>query len=132
MLFVLAVMGGVTAALRLLYGLGATTALSDEIPWGFWKVLNMIAGVALATGRGGLGRRRLRRRGLGGRGLRRRRLCLVGPNGRQGAGDLVHDCPDDGARVLDRSFLATDEAQGIYENYGFIRATADELKPKPL
>jgi ABC-type molybdate transport system substrate-binding protein len=34
------------------------------------------------------------------------------------------------ARYL--SFLATDEAQGIYENYGFIRATADELKPKPL
>jgi len=49
-LFVLAVMGAVTATLRLIYGLGTTTALSDEIPWGLWKVLNMIAGVAVATG----------------------------------------------------------------------------------
>jgi Ni/Fe-hydrogenase subunit HybB-like protein len=49
-LFVLALLGLVAALLRLGTGLGATTALSDEIPWGLWKVLNMIAGVALATG----------------------------------------------------------------------------------
>ncbi len=30
------------------------------------------------------------------------------------------------------SYLATDEAQAIYEKYGFIRATADELELKPL
>lgn len=30
------------------------------------------------------------------------------------------------------SWLATDEAQGIYESYGFIPATAEELKLKPL
>jgi Ni/Fe-hydrogenase subunit HybB-like protein len=36
--------------LRLAFGLGASTALSDAIPWGLWKILNMVAGVALATG----------------------------------------------------------------------------------
>jgi ABC-type molybdate transport system substrate-binding protein len=30
------------------------------------------------------------------------------------------------------SYLATDAAQAIYEKYGFIRATADELELKPL
>jgi Ni/Fe-hydrogenase subunit HybB-like protein len=49
-LFVLACLGAVAAVLRLGAGLGATTGLSDEVPWGLWKVLNMIAGVALATG----------------------------------------------------------------------------------
>ena len=28
--------------------------------------------------------------------------------------------------------LATDEAQAIYEKYGFVRATAEELASKPL
>ena len=49
-LFVVALLGGVAAVIRLGVGLGDTTDLSDEIPWGFWKVLNMVAGVALATG----------------------------------------------------------------------------------
>jgi Ni/Fe-hydrogenase subunit HybB-like protein len=49
-LFVLAVLGAVAGLIRLATGLGATTSLSDEIPWGLWKVLNMVAGVALATG----------------------------------------------------------------------------------
>jgi ABC-type molybdate transport system substrate-binding protein len=30
------------------------------------------------------------------------------------------------------AYLATDEAQAIYESYGFLRATAEELQPKPL
>ena len=47
---ILALLGLVASLLRLGTGLGATTALSDEIPWGLWKVLNMVAGVALATG----------------------------------------------------------------------------------
>ena len=41
--------GIVAAIFRLWYGLGATTNLTDEVPWGLWKVLNMIAGVALST-----------------------------------------------------------------------------------
>jgi len=38
--------------------------------------------------------------------------------------------PDNAARYL--SFLASDEAQAIYEQYGFLRASADELMLKPL
>lgn len=34
---------------RLWYGLGPTTNLTDQMPWGLWKVMNMIAGVALGT-----------------------------------------------------------------------------------
>ncbi len=45
-----ALLGLVAIALRLFFGLGATTALSDAVPWGLWKILNMVAGVALATG----------------------------------------------------------------------------------
>jgi Ni/Fe-hydrogenase subunit HybB-like protein len=41
--------GIVAAIFRLWFGLGATTNLTDEVPWGLWKVLNMIAGVALST-----------------------------------------------------------------------------------
>jgi ABC-type molybdate transport system substrate-binding protein len=37
---------------------------------------------------------------------------------------------DNAARYL--TYLGTDEAQAIYESYGFIRATSDELTPKPL
>ncbi len=48
--FVLALFGLVAGITRMFAGLGATTALSDEIPWGIWKVLNMVGGVALATG----------------------------------------------------------------------------------
>lgn len=34
---------------RMVFGLGATTNLTDQVPWGLWKVFNMIAGVALST-----------------------------------------------------------------------------------
>lgn len=37
---------------------------------------------------------------------------------------------DNAARYL--AYLATDDAQAIYESYGFIRASSDELTPKPL
>jgi ABC-type molybdate transport system substrate-binding protein len=38
--------------------------------------------------------------------------------------------PDNAARFL--QFLATDQAQGIYESYGFLRASPEELELKPL
>jgi len=41
--------GLVAAAFRLWFGLGATTNLSDAVPWGLWKILNMVAGVAFST-----------------------------------------------------------------------------------
>ncbi|MBU3917515.1 polysulfide reductase NrfD, partial [bacterium] len=34
---------------RFVFGLGAATNMTDALPWGFWKVFNMIAGAALAT-----------------------------------------------------------------------------------
>ena len=40
----------VAAVFRLWFGLGATTNLTDAVPWGLWKILNMVAGVALSTG----------------------------------------------------------------------------------
>ncbi len=49
-LWVLALSGLVAAVMRLGFGLGATTNLSDAMPWGLWKILNMVAGVALSTG----------------------------------------------------------------------------------
>jgi Ni/Fe-hydrogenase subunit HybB-like protein len=50
LLWVLAIAGAVAVGLRLWFGLGATTNLDDAVPWGLWKILNMVAGVALATG----------------------------------------------------------------------------------
>jgi Ni/Fe-hydrogenase subunit HybB-like protein len=49
-LIVVALFGLVAIVIRLVFGLGASTALSDAVPWGLWKILNMVAGVALATG----------------------------------------------------------------------------------
>ncbi len=34
---------------RFFFGLGAATNMTDQLPWGFWKVFNMVAGAALAT-----------------------------------------------------------------------------------
>lgn len=50
LLWILAVIGAVAIVARLIGGLGATTDLSDGMPWGMWKILNMVAGVAIATG----------------------------------------------------------------------------------
>jgi len=48
-LWALALAGLIAAVFRLWFGLGETTNLSDSVPWGLWKVFNMIAGVALST-----------------------------------------------------------------------------------
>ena len=48
-LWALALAGLVAGAFRLWYGLGATTNLTDAVPWGLWKILNMVAGVAIST-----------------------------------------------------------------------------------
>lgn len=49
LLWMLALAGLVGAVLRMTLGLGRTTNLVDAAPWGLWKVLNMVAGVALST-----------------------------------------------------------------------------------
>lgn len=48
-LLIIAMLGLVAVTGRFIFGLGAATALSDQIPWGQWKVLNMVAGAALGT-----------------------------------------------------------------------------------
>lgn len=42
-------LGLVAVTGRFIFGLGAATAISDQIPWGMWKVMNMITGAALGT-----------------------------------------------------------------------------------
>ncbi len=49
LLWIVALTGLVAAVFRLWFGLGATTNLSDAYPWGLWKILNMVGGVALST-----------------------------------------------------------------------------------
>jgi Ni/Fe-hydrogenase subunit HybB-like protein len=49
-LWVVATAGAVAILARLVGGLGSSTNLSDAMPWGMWKILNMVAGVAVATG----------------------------------------------------------------------------------
>ena len=51
--FILWVVTGLAAAVavaRYLYGLGATTNLSDSYPWGLWVGFDVMGGVALASG----------------------------------------------------------------------------------
>jgi len=48
-LWALALAGLVAGVLRMWLGLGATTNLTDHVPWGLWKILNMVAGVAIST-----------------------------------------------------------------------------------
>ncbi|MFH2037608.1 MAG: NrfD/PsrC family molybdoenzyme membrane anchor subunit [Candidatus Zixiibacteriota bacterium] len=48
-LWIFALSGLIAAIFRLVFGLGPTTNLTDGVPWGLWKVFNMIAGVALST-----------------------------------------------------------------------------------
>ena len=40
----------VVTVARFARGLGATTALSDATPWGFWIAFDVMSGVALAAG----------------------------------------------------------------------------------
>jgi len=49
-LWLLAGAGAVVTASRLLFGLGATTALTDGFPWGLWKMFNVVACMPLAAG----------------------------------------------------------------------------------
>jgi len=46
----LAILGGIAAAYRLFAGLGASTNLTDEWPWGLWVWWDVMVGVALAGG----------------------------------------------------------------------------------
>ena len=48
-LWVVLIAGGVLGVLRFAFGLGASTAMLDSMPWGWWKIFNMVAGAALAT-----------------------------------------------------------------------------------
>lgn len=49
--FVLIVIAGLySGALRFIKGLGASTALSDQFPWGLWIGFDILCGVALAAG----------------------------------------------------------------------------------
>ena len=49
-LTVIAVLGGVSALIRLVLGLGSTTNLNDGYPWGLWIAGDVVVGTALATG----------------------------------------------------------------------------------
>ncbi len=49
-LYILVVLGVISALIRLFFGLGATTNLSDAYPWGLWISFDVLAGVALAGG----------------------------------------------------------------------------------
>ena len=49
-LYVILVLGLISAIIRLFFGLGATTNLSDAYPWGLWISFDVLSGVALAAG----------------------------------------------------------------------------------
>ena len=49
-LYVLVMLGLISGIIRLFFGLGATTNLSDGYPWGLWISFDILAGVALAGG----------------------------------------------------------------------------------
>ncbi len=49
-LWALVSVGVVLAITRFIMGLGVTTALSDDTPWGLWIVFDVMGGVALAAG----------------------------------------------------------------------------------
>ncbi|HAK61434.1 MAG TPA: Ni/Fe-hydrogenase cytochrome b subunit [Nitrospiraceae bacterium] len=49
-LFALVGIGLLTILVRLATGLGATTNLSDDVPWGLWIAVDVLCGVALAAG----------------------------------------------------------------------------------
>jgi Ni/Fe-hydrogenase subunit HybB-like protein len=49
-LYVILVLGLISAVVRLFFGLGATTNLNDAYPWGLWISFDILSGVALAGG----------------------------------------------------------------------------------
>ncbi len=46
----LAILGGIAALYRFAVGLGGSTHLSDDVPWGLWVAVDVLSGVALAAG----------------------------------------------------------------------------------
>ena len=48
-MWVLAIAAAVVGVGRFAFGLGASTNMLDSLPWGWWKIFNMVAGAALAT-----------------------------------------------------------------------------------
>ncbi len=48
-LWAVVISGLVAGAGRFVFGLGASTNMLDTLPWGWWKIFNMVAGAALAT-----------------------------------------------------------------------------------
>jgi len=50
LLYILLMLGIISGVVRLFFGLGATTNLSDAYPWGLWISFDVLAGVALAGG----------------------------------------------------------------------------------
>ncbi len=49
LMWVLAIAAVVVGVGRFVFGLGAATNMMDALPWGLWKIFNMVAGAALAT-----------------------------------------------------------------------------------
>ncbi|UCF67448.1 MAG: polysulfide reductase NrfD [Acidobacteriota bacterium] len=49
LLWVLAISGAVIGVGRFVHGLAASTNMMDSLPWGWWKIFNMVAGAAVAT-----------------------------------------------------------------------------------
>ena len=49
-LYVILMLGLISAVIRLFFGLGATTNLNDAYPWGLWISFDVLSGVALAAG----------------------------------------------------------------------------------
>ena len=49
-LYIILVLGLISAVIRLFFGLGATTNLNDAYPWGLWISFDILSGVALAGG----------------------------------------------------------------------------------
>ena len=47
---VIIILGLYSTYIRFFYGLGASTNLSDEVPWGLWMGFNILSGVVLASG----------------------------------------------------------------------------------
>ena len=54
MLIVLVAIGVAAALYRFAVGLGASTNLTDNVPWGLWVAVDVLSGVALAAGGFGL------------------------------------------------------------------------------
>ncbi|HEX9020171.1 MAG TPA: NrfD/PsrC family molybdoenzyme membrane anchor subunit, partial [Nitrospirota bacterium] len=49
-LLALVALGAAAALYRFIFGLGASTNLSDNVPWGLWVAVDVLSGVALAAG----------------------------------------------------------------------------------